>query len=269
MRYADRVILLIAAMLASSMVFAQDPAISWDLDDALRQIDRQADDFDTAMASVYVVRTDRDGVEQDRMEGVAFINEDGDLRISASVPETRVYLMDNRDLYIYLPDQQIVQEYYLPKHPQRLIPFVRLGFSETGRDLRDDYLVSAIGERFIGDRRTLGLDLTPKSDKERARLKRVIKVQRRTAGLAEAIDRLRSRITDVGVRGGELRENLKALAKTRGAAKLKKKLLKRIADNVARMEKLTQNLTQKTLEHGKTRDRLKALIRKLSIGKKD
>lgn len=173
MSFSKSVFSLAAAMLISTAVCAQDPAISWDLDDALRQIDRQADDFDTAMASVSVVRTDRDGAEQDRMEGVAFINEDGDLRISASVPETRVYLMDNRDLYIYLPDQQIVQEYYLPKHPQRLIPFVRLGFSETGRDLRDDYLVSAIGERFIGDRRTLGLDLTPKSDKERARVNRV------------------------------------------------------------------------------------------------
>ena len=173
MSFSNRVISLAAAMLISTAVYAQDPAISWDLDDALRQIDRQADNFDTAMASVSVVRTDRDGVEQDRMEGVAFINEDGDLRISASVPETRVYLMDKRDLYIYLPDQQIVQEYYLPKHPQRLIPFVRLGFSETGRDLRDDYLVSAIGERFIGDRRTLGLDLTLKSDKERARVNRV------------------------------------------------------------------------------------------------
>lgn len=173
MSVSNRVFSLAAAMLISTAVYAQDPAISWDLDDALRQIDRQADNFDTAMASVSVVRTDRDGVEQDRMEGVAFINEDGDLRISASVPETRVYLMDNRDLYLYLPDQQIVQEYYLPKHPQRLIPFVRLGFSETGRDLRDDYLVSAIGERFIGDRRTLGLDLTPKSDKERARVNRV------------------------------------------------------------------------------------------------
>ena len=173
MSFSNRGISLAAAILISTAVYAQDPAISWDLDDALRQIDRQADNFDTAMASVSVVRTDRDGVEQDRMEGVAFINEDGDLRISASVPGTRVYLMDNRDLYISLPDQQIVQEYYLPKHPQRLIPFVRLGFSETGRDLRDDYLVSAIGERFIGDRRTLGLDLTPKSDKERARVNRV------------------------------------------------------------------------------------------------
>lgn len=162
-----------ACMLVAGATLAQDPAINWELDDALRQIDRQADNFDTAMASVELVRRDREDKEVDRMTGVAFVNEGGDLRISTAAPDTRVYLMDNRDLYIYLPDQQRVEEYYLPRHPDRLTPFMRLGFSETGRDLRDDYLVSAIGERFIGDRRTLGLDLTPKSDKDRARVNRV------------------------------------------------------------------------------------------------
>jgi outer membrane lipoprotein-sorting protein len=164
---------LSAAVLATAGVQAQDPEIRWELDDALRQIDRQADDFDTAMARVDIVRSDRNGNEMERLEGVAFLNEDGDLRISTSSPDTRHYLMDSRDLYVHIPEQGLVQEYYLPRHPDRVVSFMRLGFSETGRDLKDDYLVSAIGERFIGERRTLGLDLTPKSDKDRARVNRV------------------------------------------------------------------------------------------------
>ncbi|MFT7287011.1 MAG: outer membrane lipoprotein-sorting protein [Halieaceae bacterium] len=162
-----------SCVLAVSASLADDPTIAWELNDALKQIDRQADNFASAMAHVTIVRTDRSGTEIERLEGVSFANDDGDMRISVSAPESRVYLMDSRDLYVYLPDQQLVQEYYLPKHPERVVPFMRLGFSETGRDLRDDYIVSAIGERFIGDRRTLGLDLTPKSDKERARVNRI------------------------------------------------------------------------------------------------
>jgi outer membrane lipoprotein-sorting protein len=162
-----------SCVFAVSAVLADDPKIEWELDDALKQIDRQAEDFTTAMAHVLIVRTERAGTEIERIEGVSFVNDDGDMRVSVSAPSASVYLMDSRDLYVYLPDQQLVQEYYLPKHPDRVVPFMRLGFSETGRDLRDDYVVSAIGERFIGDRRTLGLDLTPKSDKERARVNRI------------------------------------------------------------------------------------------------
>ncbi len=148
---------------------AADPDINWDLSDALRQIDRQADDFDTAMAHVVIRRVDAAGSEETE-EGVFFVNEKGDIRIVTESPEARVYLMDNKDLYRYMPEKQLVEEYYLPRHPDRVAPFLRLGFSTTGRDLEDDYLVSAIGERMIGDRRTLGLDLTPKREKDRAQV---------------------------------------------------------------------------------------------------
>lgn len=162
---------LASTLLLASMAFptlAEDPEINWDLDDAIRQIERQADNFDSAMAHVVITRKTADTEETE--EGVMFVNDDGDMRIAVASPVTKTYLMDSRDLYVYLPDQNLVQEYYLPKHPNRLAPFLRLGFSTTGKDLKDDYLVSAIGERYIGDRRTLGIDLTPKKDKDRARV---------------------------------------------------------------------------------------------------
>lgn len=43
-----------------------------------------------------------------------------------------------------------------------------LGFSMTGEDLEDDYLVTYIGEEKTAERRLLGLELTPKKDKMRA-----------------------------------------------------------------------------------------------------
>ncbi len=151
----------------------QQPSIDWSLDDALRQIERQADNFDSAMAGIAITRVDRSGSNIQSLEGVAFINEDGDMRIASSGEGKEVYLMDRRDLYVYKPQASIVEEYYLPRHPDRLIAHTRLGFVVTGRDLEDDYLVSSIGERFIGDRRALGLDLTPKKDKDRAVVSRV------------------------------------------------------------------------------------------------
>jgi outer membrane lipoprotein-sorting protein len=132
----------------------------------MKQVDKQAGDFESAMARVEITRASNDG-QLEVESGTAFFNEQGDIRLTVDTPESRVYLLDGRDLYRYLPAQSIVEEYYLPKHPQMLAVFLRLGFSATGRSLEDDYLVSAIGERFIGGRRTLGLDLTPKNNDER------------------------------------------------------------------------------------------------------
>jgi outer membrane lipoprotein-sorting protein len=149
---------------------AADPAIDWTLADAMRQVDKQAGDFESAMARVEISRRASNGGEESEAEvetGTAFFGNRGEIRISTDTPEPRVYLLDGRDLYRYFPQAALVEEYSLARHPQMLAAYLRLGFSITGRDLEDDYLVSAIGERFIGDRRTLGLDLTPKRDKDR------------------------------------------------------------------------------------------------------
>jgi glutathione S-transferase len=61
-----------------------------------------------------------------------------------------------------------VKEYRLSKHKDRLEAFIPLGFSTTGKDFNKDFLVTFIGEETIGDRRTLGLELTPKKDSTRA-----------------------------------------------------------------------------------------------------
>ncbi|EED35267.1 conserved hypothetical protein [Luminiphilus syltensis NOR5-1B] len=162
------------ALLATCTVqaHAEDPTITWELKDAIRQIDRQADDFESVMAHVVITRSntaDATGSETEE-KGVIFANKQGDTRIVIESPQSLVYLLDHRDLYRYIPEQEVVEEYYLPKHPQLVAPFLRLGFSTTGKDLEDDFLVSAIGERMIGDRRTLGLDLTPKKEKDRNRV---------------------------------------------------------------------------------------------------
>ena len=56
---------------------------------------------------------------------------------------------------------------YLVERADRLEPFLRLGFTTTGKDLKDDFLLTSMGERDIGDSRTLGLELTPENEKTR------------------------------------------------------------------------------------------------------
>ena len=50
-------------LLAANTAWAQAPSINWSLDEAIGQIERQAKDFDTALARIELVRTADDGTE--------------------------------------------------------------------------------------------------------------------------------------------------------------------------------------------------------------
>lgn len=155
-------------MLAAAPTFAEGPKITWDLDDALKQVDRQADDFQTAMARVEIVRRDLGGVELSREKGTVFMDRKGKIRMDADAPNQRTYLLESSTLYIHYPSEERVEVYSLSRHKNRMEPFMRLGFTEAGKDLKDDYLLTSLGERDIGESRTLGLELTPEKEKTRA-----------------------------------------------------------------------------------------------------
>ncbi|MGI9220537.1 MAG: LolA family protein [Woeseiaceae bacterium] len=146
---------------------AEMPSIDWDLDDAIRQIDGQADNFESAMARVDFVRTAADGSTDTAHSGNGFINERGDIRYSQDGGQ-RTMLVDGNTVYDYDAGTSTVHSYSLSKHKTRLEPYYRLGFSVAGRDMQDRYLITIIGEEEIGDTRTLVLELTPERDEERA-----------------------------------------------------------------------------------------------------
>lgn len=164
--------LLISLIAATALVtlptFADGPKVTWDLKDALKQVDRQADDFQTAMARVEIVRRDMSGTELSRETGTVFIDRKGKIRLDADAPNQRTLLVTSSYLYIHFPSEKRVESYKLSKHKGRMEPFIRLGFTESGRELEDDYLLTALGERDIGSNRTLGLELTPEKEKARA-----------------------------------------------------------------------------------------------------
>ena len=168
MKNLIRSVLGAATVLLVSVALADDmPGIDWDLDDAIRQIDGQADNFESAMARVEFASTDIDGATVKSHSGNGFINGDGDIRYSQDGGE-RVLLVDRNTVQDYDSSASTVHEYSLSKHKSRLEPYYRLGFSISGRDMQDRYLVTIIGEQQIGDTRTLVLELTPERDDERA-----------------------------------------------------------------------------------------------------
>ncbi len=157
--------LLATVVFAASSVRAQD--ITWTIDGALEQISYQAKNFKTAMGKVDARWTDVDGKETRKSVGTTYINANGEIRFQLEGDDGSTVLLNSKYLYVYEPARALVEEYQLSKHPERLAPFVRLGFSTTGEDLQRDYLVTLLGDDAIGDRRVIALELTPKDDQVR------------------------------------------------------------------------------------------------------
>jgi len=142
--------------------------LGWTLDSALVQIDRQAKDFNTALADVEA-KWQAAGQDQPHRTstGRIYVNKEGVLRFNVSTPEQRTVLVTKSEVQEYDPVRALVDRYSLSKHKTRLEPYARLGFTTTGKDLRDDFLVTLLGEDRVNGRRVVGLELTPKKERER------------------------------------------------------------------------------------------------------
>jgi outer membrane lipoprotein-sorting protein len=146
---------------------AAENELGWTLDSALKQVERQSKDFSSLLADISAVSRSADGAIGTDVSGRLYMNKDGDIRIRLSDDSGREMLVTRSELQEYNPGEQIVERYSLSKHKDRVVPYARLGFTTTGKDLKDDYLVTMLGEDSIRGERVLILELTPKSDRER------------------------------------------------------------------------------------------------------
>ncbi len=163
---ASRRLVLLALTAPAAVAFAEAPSIDWELSEATRQIDRQAKDFDTAMARVESVFTSSDGAEQRKSIGTGFIRDDGSIRYTED-GGSRTTWVDRNTVTIYDKATNTVEEYSLRKHKDRLEPFIRLGFTTIGSDMSRDFLLTLIGEEEVGDARTVVIELVPEKESMR------------------------------------------------------------------------------------------------------
>ena len=167
MKVVKLIAVLLFAMAAMSLAQAQENELGWTMDSAIKQLDRQGKDLETVLAQVVLEWSDEaQGMDKPK-SGRIYFNSKGDFRIAGEAPN-KTMLVEGRTLHMYDPALSQVTEVNLSRDKSRLAPYMRLGFSITGRDLKDDYLITFAGESDIGDRRTLTLELTPKRDETRA-----------------------------------------------------------------------------------------------------
>ncbi len=105
--------------------------------------------------------------------GQIFVRRDQKMRIELTKPDPKTILRTGDSLFIYTPKIKRVEEYNLGKHRSIIDQYMRLGFGTKSQDLRKSYDINWTGEEEIEHRKTLLLELTPKSEEIRKQITKI------------------------------------------------------------------------------------------------
>jgi len=145
---------------------------AWTLEGVLKQLDEAAKDFHSLSADVE--RTKVTVVVNDRSTETGTILVHGEkMLLDLKAPDARTILRTGDSLYIYTPGLHRVEEYNLGKNRALVDQFLLLGFGTEGKQLEKGYLVALLKEDKIDDRKTIELELTPKSQGVRDQIAKI------------------------------------------------------------------------------------------------
>jgi len=146
----------------------------WTIEAALKMIDSGARDFRSLTATIEHIKY-TDVVKDTSTESgqIWLQKKDDKMRIEFAKPDQRTILRSGDSLAIYNPKINRVEEYDLGKNRALLDQYVRLGFGTRSEDLRKSFNVEFAGETDLDGRKTLLLELTPKTDQVRSQISKI------------------------------------------------------------------------------------------------
>ncbi|MGB8522343.1 MAG: outer membrane lipoprotein-sorting protein [Candidatus Acidiferrales bacterium] len=167
-----RLCLVLCAICAGSWTAASQSRSSWTLESVLRQLDAQDKTFRSLSADVE--RTKVTVVVNDHSTETGTLLVRGDkMLLQMKSPDARTVLRTGDNLYVYTPGLNRVEDYNLGKNRTVVDQFLLLGFGTSGKELQKSYLVTLLGEPLVDDKKTIELELTPKSAEARNQISKI------------------------------------------------------------------------------------------------
>jgi outer membrane lipoprotein-sorting protein len=145
----------------------------WTLDGAFAMMDRGAKDFRSLNADIENVKYTAVVKDTSTETGKIYVRHDQKMRIDITKPEPRTILRTGDSLFLYNPKLNRVEEYDLGKNRAMVDQYIRLGFGTKSEDLKKSYDVALSSEEELDGKKTLVLDLTPRSDSVRAQITKI------------------------------------------------------------------------------------------------
>ena len=163
-------------MLISAVAFTPVSAAQgspWTIDSALAMMDKSAQDFHTLTADIEHIKY-TDVVKDTSTEtGKLLVRRDEKMRIEFFQPDRRTILRTGDSLFVFTPKINRVEEYDLGKNREMVDQYVLLGFGTKSENVKKSYLVTVLGETELDHKKTVQLELTPKSDQMRKQIARI------------------------------------------------------------------------------------------------
>ncbi len=163
---------LCCALLCPPGLTAQTTS-AWTLDGVLAMLDKSAQDFHTLTADIEHIKYTAVVKDSSTESGQIFVRRDDKMRIDFQKPDPRTILRSGDSLFVFTPKINRVEEYNIGKHRSFADQYLALGFGTKGETLRKNYVVTLIGEEDFDNRKTVVLELTPKSDQARSQISRI------------------------------------------------------------------------------------------------
>lgn len=152
---------------------AAQTASKWTLDGVLDMMDKSAKDFRSLTADIENVKYTAVVQDKSTETGQILVRHDQKMRIEFTKPEARTILRTGDSLFLYNPKLNRVEEYDLSKNRAMVDQYIRLGFGTKSEDLKKSYLVTVTGEEDMDHKKSVLLELTPRSDQVRSQIARI------------------------------------------------------------------------------------------------
>jgi len=145
----------------------------WTPDAILTLMDHAAADFHSLSANIERVKYTDVVKDTSTESGQIWVRKDEKMRIQITKPDPRTVLRVGDTFYIFNPKINRVEEYDISKNREMVDQYLELGFNTRGEHLKKNYLVAVNGEQELDGRKTVVIELTPKSDKMREQITKI------------------------------------------------------------------------------------------------
>jgi outer membrane lipoprotein-sorting protein len=166
-------IFALGAMAVAICAGASQTAAKWTTESVLEMMDRSAKDFRSLTADLENIKYTAVVKDTSTETGQIWVRHDQKMRIDITKPEPRTMLRTGNSLFLYNPKLNRVEEYDLGKNGAMVDQYARLGFGTKSEDLKKSYQVAVTGEEELDHKKTVVLELTPKSEQMRGQVTKV------------------------------------------------------------------------------------------------
>jgi len=166
--------LIFAALLSLTPPSHAQAAQKWTADSVLNMMDAGARDFRTLTANIENIKYTEVVKDTSTESGqMWFRKKDEKMRIEFYKPDPRTILRSGDSLSIYTPKINRVEEYNLGKNRAMVDQYVLLGFGSHSDSVKKSYTITFGGEQELDGKKTLLLELVPKSEEIRAQISKI------------------------------------------------------------------------------------------------